>query len=306
MVRIARESPLTPDGIALIAAGQAALEDIMPPEEIFSMDPAGLEGPRTDFLVARDDAGPLGCVALVDMGGYGEVKRLFTLPRARGTGMGRRLMLGFEEAARARGLSRLLLETGPDLHAALGLYESLGYLRRGPYGDYADIPASVFMEKRLPLSADAPRRMLPDEGPQVLDLILSAFAFMEGRIDPPSSMHRMQADDLVAQNQAGEVWIVGPHGAPLASMVLTPKVGRLYLGRVAVSSAARGKGYARLLIATAGARARALGHSQLELQSRIELTDNHRIFSALGFTEYARTAHEGYDRPTSVTFRKPV
>jgi putative acetyltransferase len=42
-----------------------------------------------------------------------------------------------------------MLETGPYQHQALGLYERLGYARRGPYGDYRDDPLSVFMEKRL-------------------------------------------------------------------------------------------------------------------------------------------------------------
>ena len=44
----------------------------------------------------------------------------------------------------------------------------------------------------------------------------------------------------------------------------------------------------------------------LELQTRVELTENHATFRALGFVEVARTAHPGYDRPTSITFRRPV
>jgi hypothetical protein len=42
----------------------------------------------------------------------------------------------------------------------------------------------------------------------------------------------------------------------------------------------------------------------VELQTRIELVENHAIFAALGFVETARTAHKGYDRPTTLTFRK--
>ena len=42
----------------------------------------------------------------------------------------------------------------------------------------------------------------------------------------------------------------------------------------------------------------------IELQTRVELTANHRAFRALGFVETGRTAHQGYDRPTSVTMRK--
>ena len=46
------------------------------------------------------------------------------------------------------------------------------------------------------------------------------------------------------------------------------------------------------------------GKPALELQTRIELTGNHAAFRRMGFVETARTAHPGFDRPTSITFRK--
>ena len=145
-----------------------------------------------------------------------------------------------------------------------------------------------------------PRHATQEDLPATLALIQSAFAFMEGRIDPPSSMHRLTVDDL-AQS---EVWVIG--APPLACIVLTPKTDALYLGKLAVAEAERGKGHARTLIDHAEARARALGLSALELQTRIELIENQRTFEAMGFTELARTAHEGYDRPTSITYRRPL
>jgi putative acetyltransferase len=42
-----------------------------------------------------------------------------------------------------------MLETGIRQPEALGLYEQAGYKRRGPFGDYAEDPLSVFMQKRL-------------------------------------------------------------------------------------------------------------------------------------------------------------
>jgi hypothetical protein len=44
----------------------------------------------------------------------------------------------------------------------------------------------------------------------------------------------------------------------------------------------------------------------LELQTRVELEENHAAFRAMGFAEAGRTAHPGYDRPTSITFRKDL
>ena len=138
----------------------------------------------------------------------------------------------------------------------------------------------------------------------VLALIQTCFASMEGRIDPPSSMLKLTLASVQEQAASGEVWSLGT--PPLACVLLTPKPTALCLGKLAVNAAARGKGHARTLITLAETRARALGLPALELQSRVELVENHALFAATGFAEIARTAHPGYDRPTSITFRRPV
>lgn len=42
----------------------------------------------------------------------------------------------------------------------------------------------------------------------------------------------------------------------------------------------------------------------LELQTRVELIENHNIFTTLGFEKVAESAHPGYSRPTSIIMRK--
>lgn len=134
----------------------------------------------------------------------------------------------------------------------------------------------------------------------VLDLIRRAFAGMEGRIDPPSSLHRLTVEGLA---QGGEVWV----DAPLrACMVLTVKLGRLYLGKLAVRPDLQGRGLGRAMVEKAEERARALGLPVLELETRVELVENQATFLRLGFQEVGRKAHEGFDRPTSITFQKRV
>ena len=44
----------------------------------------------------------------------------------------------------------------------------------------------------------------------------------------------------------------------------------------------------------------------LELSTRIELVENHATFARMGFAKTAETAHEGFDRPTSIVMRAPV
>ncbi|MCB1336663.1 MAG: GNAT family N-acetyltransferase [Maritimibacter sp.] len=145
-----------------------------------------------------------------------------------------------------------------------------------------------------------------DDPAPVLALIREAFAYMDGVIDPPSSMHRLTPADIARQAETGEVWLTGPKHAPTACLFLTRKPDALYLGKLAVAEPARGRGLARRLVELAEARARALGFSVLELQTRVELTGNHATFERLGFTRTGATAHAGYDRPTSYTYRKPV
>ncbi|MGI9311875.1 MAG: hypothetical protein ACR2P7_10210, partial [bacterium] len=57
-----------------------------------------------------------------------------------------------------RRVDALRLETGVHQAAAIGLYARLGFIRRGPFGDYADDPLSVFMEKKLPRDDDSAAR----------------------------------------------------------------------------------------------------------------------------------------------------
>lgn len=135
-------------------------------------------------------------------------------------------------------------------------------------------------------------------------LIRICFAYMDGRVDPPSSIHCTTLADLQKHCTIGEVWSLG--APPVAAVLFSFKPDALYLGKLAVAPEARGRGLARQLTGLAETRARARKLPALELQTRIELTDNHATFRALGFTEIARTAHAGYASPTSITFRKAL
>jgi GNAT superfamily N-acetyltransferase len=135
----------------------------------------------------------------------------------------------------------------------------------------------------------------------LLALIRRAFAGMEGRIDPPSSLHRLTAEGLAGSH---EVWVLGAPAA--ACMVLTVKSGRLYLGKLAVEPAMQGRGLGRLMVARAEERARELGLPEVELETRVELLENHRFYLGLGYVEAGRSAHDGYDHDTSVRYLKRI
>lgn len=137
-------------------------------------------------------------------------------------------------------------------------------------------------------------------------LLVACFAHMEGRIDPPSSLAAMTPETLRAK-AAGETLVTIRQGGRLVACGFLADTGRsVYLGKLAVDPAHRGRGLAARIVAEAEAMARTLGRPVLALSTRVELTGNHATFARLGFVEVARTAHPGYDRPTSVTMERPV
>jgi putative acetyltransferase len=73
---------------------------------------------------------------------------MYVTPAARGRGVGRRVLGAIEAALRGQ-VTTLRLETGIHQDEAIRLYESAGFRRRGPFGNYRDDPLSVFMEKPL-------------------------------------------------------------------------------------------------------------------------------------------------------------
>lgn len=149
-MQISFESADQPDVHALIAELDTYLYSLYPAENVYALDVASLTQPNVLFAVARDGGGAaLGCAAIVVTPAFGEVKRMYVRPAARGQGVARRLLEQLEVRARAQGCTALMLETGPTMPAALALYERLGYKYRGPFGDYPDDPLSVFMAKAL-------------------------------------------------------------------------------------------------------------------------------------------------------------
>jgi putative acetyltransferase len=149
--RIEREDPRQADVAALIAELDAMMRRLYPPQSNHLLDIDALADASVHFFVARREGVALGCGALWHRDPeYGEIKRIFVKPEARGLKIGRALLHHLEASARAHGLPVLRLETGTLQPEALALFTAEGFMRRGPFADYPpDDPYSIFMEKRL-------------------------------------------------------------------------------------------------------------------------------------------------------------
>lgn len=147
---VAQESPRQPAVVELIAELDVYLGGLYPAESNHLLAIEALAAPDVRFFVARRDGQAIGCGALrIDPEGWGEVKRIFALPSARGSGIGVLLLERIEATARREGLTHLRLETGIYQPEALGLFRRAGFGEREPFPDYKADPLSVYMEKAL-------------------------------------------------------------------------------------------------------------------------------------------------------------
>lgn len=152
-VSVAVETALQDDVRAMVAGLNAHLKPLSPPKFQFHLTVEQMAEPSVAVFVARAAGGQaVGMAALKDHGGgLGEVKRMYTLPEARGRRVSSRLLQGIEALAREKGLSRLVLETGeaPGFEPAWRAYERGGFTACGAVLGYPDSGHSRFYEKKL-------------------------------------------------------------------------------------------------------------------------------------------------------------
>lgn len=119
------------------------------PEHIFGSDDA-FGGDGGAWLVAFDAGGaPLACGGLRALEpGVGEIKRMFVSARARGTGLGRRLLRELERRAAHAEMTRVRLLTTEMLTEARALYVAEGYHETGRV-QAPGIPVEIWLEKTL-------------------------------------------------------------------------------------------------------------------------------------------------------------
>jgi predicted N-acetyltransferase YhbS len=143
-----------------------------------------------------------------------------------------------------------------------------------------------------------------DRWDDLLALIRRAFAYMDGVIDPPSSAHLLTAEGLGEKAKRETGFLAVENGNIVGCVFALERERDFYVGKLAVEPSLQGQGIGTRLMRAVEDLARERDKDAVELQTRIELTANHAAFARLGFLETVRTAHEGYDRPTSITMRK--
>ena len=149
-IQIDPERPDTPDATQLIIELEAVLQPLYAPESRHGFSIEKLPNQGVAFFVSRYDGEPAGCGGVKLFGtDYAEVKRMYVRPQFRGHGLGKAMLNHLAAYSTQHGISVLRLETGIHQTEAIGLYESYGFQRIPPFGEYFDDPVSLCYEKRL-------------------------------------------------------------------------------------------------------------------------------------------------------------
>ncbi|MDV7144217.1 GNAT family N-acetyltransferase [Tropicimonas sp. TH_r6] len=146
---IRRANPREAGATGLLQASHGLLDSMFPGDSNHYLSIDGLCMPGIHFFVAERGGRSLGCIALAERKGYGELKSMFVNPDARGMGIGDALVDHATDVAQERNLGMLKLESGNTLEHAHRLYRRHGFSNCERFGEYPDSPHSIFMEKAL-------------------------------------------------------------------------------------------------------------------------------------------------------------
>ncbi|MEM9341843.1 MAG: GNAT family N-acetyltransferase [Pseudomonadota bacterium] len=111
------ESPNSAQDVSDLVA--LCCEDTGTEEELYA--------PNTEFIVARLDGRPVGCIALMDRVRFAEARRLFVIEEVRGNGIGAALVAAMEAAARDLGLRQVRLNSTLSTQHARRTFQRSGF-----------------------------------------------------------------------------------------------------------------------------------------------------------------------------------
>ena len=128
--------------------------------------------------------------------------------------------------------------------------------------------------------------------PAVEQIVHDAYKHYIARMGkPPGPM----LDDYAARVSEGVVWVIEA-GTIVGILVLVPKPDHLLLGNIAVNPSHQHLGFGRRLLEFAEAEALRQGYGEIRLYTLHTMTENQRLYAAIGYEETGRGAEAGYER----------
>jgi GNAT superfamily N-acetyltransferase len=137
---------------------------------------------------------------------------------------------------------------------------------------------------RLAVAADVPT---------VARVVDDAYRHYIPRIGrPPAPM----LDDHAARVAAGRLWVIEDGDGIAGVLVLLPEADHLLLDNVAVAPGRQGTGLGRRLLGFAEVEAARRGYTEIRLYTNVLMTENRRLYAAIGYEETGRGRDAGFDR----------
>lgn len=149
MIELIRTDSSHPDFKALVKQLDAYLKITDGDEHEFYNQFNGIDHLK-HVVVAFSNNNAVGCGAFKAFDeARVEVKRMFTLPEERGSGIGREILQELESWARELGYKATILETGKRQVEAVKFYRKCNYNSIPKYGQYKAMENSLCFEKQL-------------------------------------------------------------------------------------------------------------------------------------------------------------
>jgi len=153
-ISIERATAPSAEIVALLTALDRDLSGPYSADQHHALSVEKLFQPDVRFFVAKRGPDVVACGGVGLYDGYAELKRMYTRPEARGSGVASALLARLEDEARQAGHHLLTIETGIYQHAAMRFYVKAGFTRCAAFGPYAAMPpnsiaTSAFYEKKL-------------------------------------------------------------------------------------------------------------------------------------------------------------
>jgi ribosomal protein S18 acetylase RimI-like enzyme len=137
------------------------------------------------------------------------------------------------------------------------------------------------------------RAGIPADAPAIAKIVQEAYRHYIPRIGkPPGPM----LDDYAARVSEGVVWVIEEGSTVAGVIVLLPSPGYLLLDNIAVAPDRQGVGLGRRLLAFAEAEAACRGYREIRLYTHETMTENQRLYAAIGYEETGRGTEAGYER----------
>ena len=162
-----------------------------------------------------------------------------------------------------------------------------------PLGETARFLTAEF--ERISAEMDEPRIRVATvaDVPAIAKIVEEAYRHYIPRIGrPPGPM----LDDYAARVSEGVVWVIEEGPIVAGVIVLLSSPGYLLLDNIAVAPDRQGLGLGRRLLAFAEAEATRRGYREIRLYTHETMTENQRLYAAIGYEETGRGTEAGYER----------